>query len=229
MADADAAIAGPEHAADTHASRIVSALREEIMRLELRPGDQISETDIGMRYGVSRQPVREAFIRLSQSGLVLVRPKRATTVVKISERAVLRARFIREAIEVEIVRRAARVAVATDIATLESLIAAQEKAADRGDLVTFHRHDEAFHEEIARIAGVEFAWAFIDDQKMQLDRVRFMTLAGATPRTIGEHRAIIAALAARDADASEGAMRLHLSRIEELLARAKTELPDYFE
>src|SRR5690606_2025042 len=90
---------------ETIAMRVVGTLRDEIVTLVLKPGDAISESDIATKYGVSRQPVREAFIRLSQQGLLLIRPKRATVVKKISPDGVRQSRFIRESIEVETIRR----------------------------------------------------------------------------------------------------------------------------
>lgn len=81
----------PETGTETMAMRVVEALRDEIVTMGLKPGDVISESDIAGRYGVSRQPVREAFIRLAQQGLLLIRPKRATVVKKISPEGVPRA------------------------------------------------------------------------------------------------------------------------------------------
>ena len=69
---------------ETIAARMLTLLRDAIVRLELKPGDSISEAEIADRYGVSRQPVREAFIRLAQQGLLLIRPKRATLVKRIA-------------------------------------------------------------------------------------------------------------------------------------------------
>ena len=68
----------------TMAKRIAETLRDAIVTLELKPGDAISESDIAARLGVSRQPVREAFIQLSEQGLLRVRPQRSTEVVRIS-------------------------------------------------------------------------------------------------------------------------------------------------
>src|SRR5690606_32607527 len=107
----------------TIAFRVVVALRDDIVSMSLKPGDVISESDIAGRYGVSRQPLREAFIRLAQQGLLLIRPKRATVVKKISPDGVRQSRFIRESIEVEIVRRVAADPAAKAAEVLAGLIA----------------------------------------------------------------------------------------------------------
>jgi DNA-binding GntR family transcriptional regulator len=179
-------VTAPETSEQTMAMRVVAALRDDIVTMALRPGDIISESDIAGRYGVSRQPVREAFIRLAQQGLLLIRPKRATVVKKISPDGVRQSRFIRESIEVEIIRRLAAQPSADAAEILTGLIDDQDKASSSGDSRRFHLLDELFHRTLARLAGVEYAWQLIDDHKMQLDRVRYLTACHRrTPRHCG--------------------------------------------
>jgi DNA-binding GntR family transcriptional regulator len=214
----------------TMALRVVSALRDDIVTMTLRPGDVISETDIAGRYGVSRQPVREAFIRLAQQGLLLIRPKRATVVKKISPEGVRQSRFIRESIEVEIIRRLASHPAEASATLLQDLIADQEAASSADDARRFHILDELFHRTLARLAGVEYAWQLIDDHKMQLDRVRYLTLSVSSFQlAIAEHKIIAAAVTAGDTAGAEAAMRAHLARAETLLSQTISDHPDYFE
>src|SRR5690606_4644599 len=104
------------------APQLVSALRQGIAEMRLRPGDVLSEKDIAARFGVSRQPVREAFIKLSEAGLVEIRPSRGTFVMKISMREVANARFVREAVESDMARNAARLATESDLARLRNFV-----------------------------------------------------------------------------------------------------------
>jgi DNA-binding GntR family transcriptional regulator len=215
---------------ETMAWRVVGALRDEIVSMALKPGDVISESDIAARYGVSRQPVREAFIRLAQQGLLLIRPKRATVVKKISPEGVRQSRFIRESIEVEIVRRVAGKGGTEAGAVLAELIEDQERASAAKDSRQFHQLDELFHRTLARLAGVEYAWQLIDDHKMQLDRVRFLTLGVSSAQVaIGEHKAIVDRVVEGDPVGAEAAMRAHLGRAEILLMQTINDFPDYFE
>ena len=224
------AAAALENTKETIALRVVDALRDDIITMALKPGDVISESDIAGRYGVSRQPVREAFIRLAQQGLLLIRPKRATVVKKISPVGVRQSRFIRESIEVEIIRRVAGQPSDDAANVLTKLIADQEAASDAGDSRRFHTLDELFHRTLARLAGVEYAWQLIDDHKMQLDRVRYLTLGvSSTQRAIAEHKQIVEAVAKADPMAAETAMRAHLARAELLLNQTISDFPDYFE
>ncbi|HEY8575763.1 MAG TPA: GntR family transcriptional regulator [Devosia sp.] len=217
-------------AEETMALRVVGALRDDIVTMALKPGDVISESDIAGRYGVSRQPVREAFIRLAQQGLLLIRPKRATVVKKISPEGVRQSRFIRESIEVEIIRRLAAQAGAESRSEMDALITEQEAASDADDSRRFHTLDELFHRTLARLASVEYAWQLIDDHKMQLDRVRYLTLgSSSSQRAISEHKLIVAAVAQGDVPGAEAAMRAHLARAEVLLNQTIADHPDYFE
>ena len=86
---------------------IYALLRHDIVTLRLRPGERLSENELADRFGTSRAPVREALIRLVEDGLIEVRPQRGSFVSPISLRAMERARFVREALEVAITRRAA--------------------------------------------------------------------------------------------------------------------------
>ena len=81
-------------------------LKDEILSLRLLPGTKISEAEIAARLGLSRQPVREAFARLDTAELVLVRPQKATIVRKFSLERIAAARFIRRAVELEVLHDA---------------------------------------------------------------------------------------------------------------------------
>ena len=66
--------------APSAADQIFAALYRQVLTLELPPGSRLSEAEVARRMGVSRQPVRDAFWRLSQLGFLTIRPQRATTV-----------------------------------------------------------------------------------------------------------------------------------------------------
>ncbi|HZF75926.1 MAG TPA: GntR family transcriptional regulator [Acetobacteraceae bacterium] len=213
------------------APQVLRLLRDSIVRGDLLPGSLLSEAEIARRLGVSRQPVREAFIKLQEAGLLSVRPQRGTVVSRISVAAVFDARFVREAVEVAVVRAAAEAHSATLSARLGELIAAQERAAAAADAPGFLRLDEAFHRALAEGIGRAFAWTALEAIKAQMDRVRFLSFEGATPLPdlIRQHRAIAAAIAAGDADEAEAAMRAHLREILASLPRVAEAHPDYFE
>mgnify|MGYP002148288084 CR=1 FL=1 len=88
-------------------AQVYRQLHSAIIRGEICPGEGLSESEIARQYSTSRQPVREAFIKLAEERLVSIQPQRGTFVVKISVADVLDARFVREAIEIAVTREAA--------------------------------------------------------------------------------------------------------------------------
>lgn len=214
----------------TIAGRVYDTVRRAIVQLQLEPGSPLSEADIARQLGVSRQPVREAFIKLSEAGLVEIRPQRGTFVRLISLREVENARFIREAIEVAIARKAAVEAAGPDLQALDALVEQQRAAATSSDNAGFLHLDEQFHQQIARSAGCEDAWRVLEGLKAQMDRVRYLSLPQATPLDVilEQHTAIVDAIRRYSPDAAEMAMRRHLSEILTSLPKIATQKPAYF-
>jgi DNA-binding GntR family transcriptional regulator len=108
-------------------------LRDRIVRGELEPNTRLSEVDIAALYGTSRQPVREAFIKLSEASLVEVRPQRGSFVSRIDMAAVRAAQFVREAVEADIVRRVAKQIEPAALGELYAILAAQTEATEADD------------------------------------------------------------------------------------------------
>jgi DNA-binding GntR family transcriptional regulator len=201
--------------------QIFDDMRRRILALELPPGTKVSEVEIGKQMGVSRQPVRDAFYRLSQLGFLQIRPQRATTVSLISAEAVMQARFIRMALEVQTCRAAALALTEEDFAALEALLASQAQAISSQDPGLFHRLDDQFHKEICDRTGLGFAWDLIREKKGHMDRVRMLSLSFASQQALDDHIAIAAALRARDQERVAAAIREHLSRIAEQIQRIR--------
>ncbi len=214
----------------TMSYRVFEALKLAIVQLQLRPGNLLSEAEVAKQLGVSRQPVREAFIKLAEVGLVEIRPQRGTFVVLISRRDVENARFIREAIEVAVVRKAADAARPDELGRLNTLLARQREASEAGDHAYFLRLDEAFHQTIARSVDCEHAWRVIESLKAQMDRVRYLSIPLATPidTLIAQHERIAAAITAHDAEEAATEMQQHLSEILTSLPKIEAANPDMF-
>ncbi|MDR5906476.1 GntR family transcriptional regulator [Franzmannia qiaohouensis] len=220
------------NAAESVRQRLYQVLRQSIIHMVLAPGQALSEKEIADTFNVSRQPVREAFIRLSEAGLVEVRPQRGTYVVKISQRAVLEARFVREAIEVAVVRSAAAKGLPrADLAELHELLDRQRRCVDPHDFDRFYRLDEDFHRTLALAVGQQAAWKVTQEVKAQFDRVRYLSVPDTTPipRLIEQHAAIVAAIEACDMEGAEQAMRLHQSEILKSLPALVQRFPEMFE
>lgn len=205
-------------------------LREAIIRGELRPGQALSESEIARQNETSRQPVREAFIKLAEERLVTIQPQRGTFIVKISVADVLDARFVREAIEVAVVQEAATSAPPPAISELRRLIE-QQKAVARGHNDEFLALDEEFHRTIALSVGRAHAWRVIEGIKAQMDRIRYLSLDDATPLPliIEQHQRIVDGIEAGDPTAAAAAMRSHLREIMVSLPDIAARFPELFD
>lgn len=209
---------------------VFEELNQQILSLDLPPGTKVSEVDVAKALGVSRQPVRDAFFRLSQLGFLLIRPQRATVISKISEEAVLRAKFIRVALEIACWSAAADVVTGEQIKELKEFLKQQKSAVDANNQKLFHELDDAFHRTICRIAGHEYVWSFIREQKAHMDRVRFISLTiGAAQTAYEDHIVLIDALQNRDKSRIEPALTEHLGRIEKILEKIRLEKPEFFQ
>lgn len=219
------------NSAEPVAKRVFQALRQAIVTMQFSPGQPLSEQEVATQLGVSRQPVREAFIKLGESGLVTIRPQRGTFVVKISVKQVIDARFVREAVEVAVARKAGEDLPAGIVRDLRDNLGAQRAAAEDSTPERFLDLDEAFHRTLALGIGCEYAWRVVEETKAQMDRVRYLSLPHATPldRLIHQHEAIVDAIEARDPDGAEAAMRRHLREILTSLPELEQRFPDLFD
>lgn len=212
--------------------RLHDVLRQAIIRMVIAPGQALSEKEIADLFAISRQPVREAFIRLSESGLVEVRPQRGTYVVRISRQAVLEARFIRESLEVAIALEATKCPFPpAALMELNELIARQRSCIERQDHDRFFALDEMFHRTLAIATGQAMAWNVIENVKAQLDRVRYLSIPDSTPisKLADQHQAIVNAVAAADSQAAIEAMSLHQREILNSLPDLECRFPDMFD
>ena len=219
---------------DSHepiSKQIFRALRHAIFTGQMVPGTSLSEKEVSDMFQVSRQPVREAFIKLVEAGVLQVLPQRGTLVKRISPRMVREGRFIREAIETAVVRKAAEFISDGQLQLLVENLREQKLAAKSNDTVAFLALDEAFHYSIAQSIDCIAAWDTIQDIKAQMDRVRYLSLPDVSPLDllIQQHARILNALRAHDSSAAEHAMRMHLREILVSLGPIAARNPNWFE
>ncbi len=212
------------------AGQIVERLRCAIVRLELPPGRMLSESDLAERFGVSRTPVREALIKLTQQGFIEVRPQRGTFITKINPAELLEARFIREAIEVAVIDRVVGRLDQSVVARCRSLLKEQKAAAAAADVFLFHRADDAFHGALAEATGFARVGGMIESEKALMDRVRILSLKTMPPfkRLIAQHQAILDAVIAGDRQEALAQIRTHLRELLITLPQASRGHPEYF-
>ncbi|MBK8085333.1 MAG: GntR family transcriptional regulator [Devosia sp.] len=203
------------------AQNVYELLRGDIVLGVLKPLEAIREADIAQRLGVSRTPVREALLRLANLGLVDIYPQSGTRVAPIRLEKVRAAQLIREAVEVEVVRRACRTITARQLDGLKHLLEDQTVAFARGDNRRLFELDEEFHRLVYAAAGLSAVADELEDLKVHLNRLRYVSVnwPRGGDKITGEHSDILAALAARDEGAAAAAMTHHLRAVLPVLDR----------
>lgn len=206
-------------------------LYEEISSLRLLPGTRISEADIASQMGVSRQPVRDAFNRLGNLDLLLIRPQRATKVRGFSMDAIRNARFVRLSVELEVVSRACVAWRGQHAEALEAQIDLQEQVVKSGEIGKFHELDYDFHKMICEFGGYPLAFEMIENCKRSVDRLCVLSLRKAyeVEAVIEDHRKIAACLAKKSVDCVRAAVEKHLSRLDETIREIHKAHASYFE
>ncbi len=212
----------------TAADRVFDMLYEQVVTLALAPGARLSEVEVAKAAGVSRQPVRDAFWRLSQLGFLTIRPQRSTEVSAISERAVMQARFVRTALEVETVRIGTAASGRRNTRCWTGSSPRRRRRLRRRTARRSMRSTTSSTAGFCALSGHEFAWTLIREKKAHMDRVRFLSLSFGAGQALDDHRAILAAMRTGDAEAAVAAMRTHLGRIEEILARIRVTHGEHF-
>jgi DNA-binding GntR family transcriptional regulator len=212
-------------------AQVYAALCEAIVSTELEPGRQLSENELAEWLGVSRTPVREALIRLRDDHLVEIVPQLGTFVSRIGDGAVQDAQFVREALECSAIRRSAERAGPGDVAALEGLLRRQEEVRDVHDFDRFYVLDDELHAALCELSGHGIAWSLAQRANGHLNRVRRLSLPQPhyLAEMVAEHRAVVDAVARRDPDAAEAALRHHLRMVLSAVPAIRAQHPEYFE
>ena len=216
----------------TTVDNVFDYLYDEIVSMRLLPGAKISEAEIAGRFEVSRQPVRDAFNRLENLDLLLIRPQKATEVKRFSSTAITSARFVRAAVEAEVLRRAAKECDQSGTDQLQACLDEQKISVKENNYDKFRSLDYAFHQALCVVGKVEFAFDVITREKAKVDRLCVLGLAARDERLdqlLDDHTEIAAGVASNDAEIAVRAGMLHLSRLDTTISKIQTEHADYFE
>lgn len=210
---------------------VFEQLFEEIASLKLLPGAKLSETEIAQRFGVSRQPVRDAFNRLENLDMLLIRPQKATEVRGFSMQRIAHARFVRLAVELEVLRHASSIWDKTRAETLNENLQLQIRSLEQGQPDQFHQLDYDFHKLICELSGCHMAFKTIEDCKNKVDRLCVLSLDRKDEFSVllDDHQRIARALIAGSADEACSVARKHFSRLDDTVTYIHENHAEYFE
>lgn len=189
------------------------ALRRAIISGEIPSGALLNERQMAEELGVSTTPLKEALRRLENEGLIVTEPRRGTRVTFDAAQAEEMA-LARAALESMIARMAATRITDAEIAKLRGVAAEMGVATKTGDAARLIVLNEAFHDGIHAASGCRYLQRILVGQRVYDHATRNFLLADVEERgrALVEHNAIFEALARRDPDAAERAMRDHVVR-----------------
>ena len=189
--------------------QVAERLRSRILSHTLSPGSWIDELRLCGDYGISRTPLREALKVLATEGLVTMKPRRGAYVTEMSERDVIEVYHLLSLLESDAAGEVARRASRSDMDELARLHVELENAVQ--DRERFFALNEAFHLRILEIAGNRWRMQVVADLRkvMKLNRHHSLFREGRLLESLNEHRALVGALARRDAAAAEALTREH--------------------
>ncbi|MDQ7958970.1 MAG: GntR family transcriptional regulator [Rhodocyclaceae bacterium] len=192
---------------------VAEQLRQRIFRRELEPGSWIDELKIAEEFGISRTPLREALKVLAAEGLVTMKVRRGAYVTEVSERDLADVYHLLALLESDAVAVVAERASDAQVAELKALHAELEAAARPGhvDREHFFAINERFHMRVLAIADNRWRDQMVADLRkvMKLNRHNSLLKAGRIGESLAEHRAVMAAIEARDPAAAMARMQAH--------------------
>lgn len=212
----------PRPARSSARNDVTARLREAITRGQLMPNERLVEADLASNYGVNRAHIRTALAMLDQEGLVVRERNRGARVRAITDEEAMEIAETRLAIEVMVARQAALRITDAGRKALRAVEADMRRAVKEADDLAFSRCNGALHQEIQRIAGNATATRILSTLRSHLVRLQYrvILLPGRPQSSLAEHRAIVDAICAGNADAAEKAMRQHLASFTTLLKQA---------
>jgi len=211
------------------APQVYERMREMIVSLTLPPGSPLSRAALAEQFGVSSTPIRDALMRLDKEGLVEVFPQYATVVSKVDVGLAQQAHFLRQALELEIVRILALQPDAALVIDLNRIIALQQQFAKAGDFARFMAADTDFHLKFYDAADKRGLWDLIRSRSGHIDRLRRLHLPslGKAQAIVRDHKLIVKAIAAGQPDEAQKHLRAHLSGTLRDVDKIRMRYPEY--
>ena len=215
---------------DSAREKAYGYLRNKIMNLELSPGTMISTQNAADAIGISRTPVREAFLKLQQEQLLEISHQKPSLVSRIDLKRVRQECFVREALEAENMLVFAANPSVGAIRALERIIEEQKDALKEQDYERYQELDDRFHLLPLSETGQEMAAMVIYRMNGHYNRVRMLIRKSQdlSNDIIGEHRKLLECIKRKDADGATESLRQHIQAIQPIQDKLLKQYPDYF-
>ncbi|MCL4800968.1 MAG: GntR family transcriptional regulator [Burkholderiales bacterium] len=206
---------------------VAKRLRERIFAHEFAPGEWLDEQALAAQYGISRTPLREALKVLAAEGMVTLKPRRGCYVTEVADRDLDEIFPVLALLEGRCAHEATLKATTADLRRLEALHDALETHASKGNRDRFFEANQDFHRAVMELAGNRWLAQVIQDLRkvLRLARHHSLLARGRVQQSLAEHRAILAAMRARDAERAGELMHLHLTQGRAAIAEVRAAEP----
>ncbi|MCS7461509.1 GntR family transcriptional regulator [Paenibacillus doosanensis] len=194
---------------------VYETLKKNIMELRLEPGRFISEKELVEMLQVSRTPIREALVKLTQEELIATTPQKGSIISLIDLQHAEESRFARKTLESAVVREACELLGKEQVLHLQNLVSLQELCESEQNYGRLFELDEEFHKSIMIGCGRARTWGLIQQMATHDNRIRFLRLASDSDWQIilAQHRGIVRAIKEKDPDQAEKMLRDHLELV----------------
>lgn len=204
-------------------------LKDNIIRLELKPGSMVSEKELADELGLSRGPVREAMIELARVKIVEIYPQRGSIISLVNYDLVDEACFMRETLETAVVERCCkRGAEPEHLDWLKENVKLQRFYLENQNYDKLLTLDDEFHRRLFLYANVMQIYNLMNSMLVHFDRVRAMALAAVKNiKIVEDHSLILDAMLKCDSLAAMQIMHTHLTRYQIDKESIRKEYPQY--
>ena len=217
-------------------SSVYETLREAIINLAYKPGEELDTNAIAEKLGVSRSPVRDALLRLSSDKLVDIFPQKGTRVSLLNKEIIRQERFMRVALELGVLEECMK-SLADDtkrkiFATkLQGFLLAQHASILDGDNIAFLKYDDEMHHLFYSEANCEWIWETLISRTGNDHRIRLLSCnaLGFSEKIETEHKDFAEKVENGNITEILEINRQHLSRLYDEIDGLERNFPEYFE
>jgi len=189
--------------------KILETIRDAILKGNLKPGEKVAEPELAERFGISRTPIREAFRQLESEGYLTVIPRKGAVVAALSQRDVQEFYAIKSILEGYAASLAAGNLTDKEIQRLETVNNKLRSLAEEGDVRSFYRVHNEFHEIFLKAADNSKLYELIHQLGMKFNRLRMASLSvnGRMEISVEEHDKLLDAFRHKDSETAENLVK----------------------
>lgn len=214
------------------ADDVYNSLKHDILNLEIKPGEIISENQISKKYNISRTPSRSALQRLKDEGLITSIPYKANFVALLDMEYIKQMIYMRIVLEIDIINNLIKNANDDVIQELEKNIEKQEELQKTGlKAEAFYKLDAEFHKTLFKGTDKLIVWDIIQKSQVHYTRFRMLDIVAVSnfKEICKEHRELLEIIKSKQYDKIEEAVNKHLhGGIVRLGNRIHTDFEEYF-